>query len=69
MWIQAVVVKRTKKVIDWRGLHYINHDFELSGDKWSLPEIDWWYFSSITKPTLVSQSHQVGDEDDTEWCS
>jgi len=44
----------------------INHDLELSGDEWLLPEIDWRYFSSIAKPTLVSQSNEVENEDDTE---
>ena len=44
----------------------INQHLELSGDEWSLTGIDCRYFSSIAKPTLVSQSNEVDNEDDTD---
>jgi len=44
----------------------INQDLELSGDEWSLTGIDWWYFSSIAKPTIVSQSNEDDNENDTD---
>ena len=42
----------------------INQDLGLSGDEWLLAEIDWWYFSLVTTPTIVSQSDDNTDHTD-----
>ena len=42
----------------------INQDLGLSGDEWSSAEIDWRYFSSVAKPTIVSQSDDNPDNTD-----
>ena len=49
-----------------RGDSTINPDSEMFGDEWLSSGIDWRYFSSIAKPTIVSQSNEVETEDNTE---
>ena len=44
----------------------INQDSDICGDEWLAPDIDWRYFSSVAKPTIVSQSNEDENEDNTD---
>ena len=43
----------------------INPESCLAGGEWSLPGIDWRYFTSVAKPTIAehAEAQQVGDQD------
>ena len=35
----------------------MNLDAPLAGDEWTIPEIDWRYFTSVARPTTASHAH------------